>query len=109
MSRNSAAASKLHHQACHLQNIKLKVSNLEVDYTCCLQKLKRHLCRKKNKNRLFENLKTEPTISVLFFVFFAEITNAGRHLSVVGTRLDDGGERVGGGNVSEFSAATGPV
>lgn len=103
MSRSSAAASKLHHQACHLQNIKLKVSNLEVDYTCCLQKLKRHLCRKKNKNRLFENLKCEkkqrfePTISVLFFVFFfAEITNAGRHLSIVGTRLDDGGERVGG-------------
>lgn len=59
MSRNSAAASKLHHQACHLQNIKLKVSNLEVDYTCCLQKLKRHLCRKKNKNRLFENFKCE--------------------------------------------------
>lgn len=72
--------------------------------------------QKKNKNRLFENFKCEkkqhfePTISVLFFVFFAEITNAGRHLSVVGTRLDDGGERVeGGGNVLEFSAATGPV
>lgn len=77
MSRSSAAASKLHHQACHLQNIKLKVSNLEVDYTCCLQKLKRHLCRKKNKNRLFENFKREKKNSVLSqrsqfcFLFFS--------------------------------------
>lgn len=39
-----------------VSQIELKVSNLEVDYTCCLQKLKRHL-GKKNKKPLLGNVK----------------------------------------------------
>lgn len=92
MSRSSAAASKLHHQ--HSQNIKVKVSNLEVDYTCCLQKLKRHLCRKKkNQKQIVWKLQAQKKENIAFstidlsfaFCFFVEITNTGRHLSVVET------------------------
>lgn len=109
------AASKLHHQACHLQNIKLKVSNLEVDYTCCLQKLKRHLCRKKTKTDCLKTSSAkktqrfEPTISVLFFVFSLKLQTQGDiwaswgHVSTMEVSV------WGRGNVSEFSAAIGPV
>lgn len=75
----------------------------------------RHLCRNKIKNRLFENFKHKKKENIAFctvdlsfvFCFFAEITNTGRHLSVVGTRLNDGGERVCGGWVGLWILCSG--